>query len=100
VEGTKVILVEGITDVWRLGPGAIATFGIAFTKEQIKLLKQFEEVFIWFDSDRNAQRQADRIAQYISALGKEAEIINVGGYEDPASVPQKEAKKLVRQILS
>jgi DNA primase len=31
----SVVIVEGITDVWRLGFGAVATFGIKFTPYQV-----------------------------------------------------------------
>jgi len=52
-----VIIVEGITDVWRLGDGAVATFTKNFTREQILLLKKknIKEAFVFYDSDAVGQ---------------------------------------------
>ena len=38
VNNNTCIVVEGITDTWRLGIGAISTFGIAFTKQQAQII--------------------------------------------------------------
>jgi len=99
-KGSKVIVVEGITDVWRLGPGAVATFGIIFTQEQVSLLKQFDGVFVLFDREPQAQKQAERMAHYMAALGKEVEVVQLEDCADPADLPAKEAKALVKELLS
>lgn len=46
-----VIVVEGCTDVWRLGRGSVATFGTRFTPKQLQMLAQFERVFLLQDND-------------------------------------------------
>lgn len=46
------IVVEGIFDAWRIGPGAVATFGVGYTKKQLILLhKKFKNIYILFDND-------------------------------------------------
>jgi len=49
--GDTGICVEGVTDVWRLGPQAFCTFGIKYTNTQLRLIaKTFRRVFVVFDN--------------------------------------------------
>ena len=95
----SVVVVEGITDVWRLGAGAVATFGIAFTRQQVTLLGEFEKVSIWFDPEREAQHQAERLGHHLSAIGKEVQLLTLDEYEDPAKVPQEEAEEIMEELV-
>ena len=49
----RMILVEGITDVWRIGDGCCSTQGKIITYEQITMIlqKNIKEVLVMFDSD-------------------------------------------------
>ena len=93
----KCIIVEGITDVWRLGPGAVCTFGIKFTMEQVKLLKGYKEVFIFFDSDPQARKQAQKLAGYCDPFNKSVELLEIKR-GDPGSLGQKGADRLMRNL--
>lgn len=69
VEKRKCVVVEGVTDVWRLGPGAVATFGEKWTKEQLTLLcNNFERVTVMLDSDVPRDRKK-KLADNILAHG-------------------------------
>ena len=95
----KCVIVEGPTDVWRMGPGAVATFGIKYTKAQVKLIsKTFDRVFVLYDNEDFAIRQAKRLARTLSVLGLETEVValNEG---DPGDLPQTEADYLMVQLL-
>lgn len=93
-----VIVVEGVTDVWRLGKYAAATFGIEFKMEQVLALsKTHDRFFIIFDEEPQAQKQARVLATKLKALGKEAYIEKIKG--DPADMKQDDADHLVRQLL-
>lgn len=95
----KCIVVEGITDVWRLGPGAVATFGINFTNQQISLLKKsFDEIFILFDPEDIAQEKADQIYNLLRGFGKKVEVFTLES-GDPGSLPDNEAKKITGELL-
>ena len=49
------IVVEGVFDVFRFGVGAVATFGIKYTQEQLKLLStMFSKVYVMYDDDPQA----------------------------------------------
>lgn len=94
----KVVVVEGITDVWRLGAGAVATFGIEFTPAQISLLTRcrWEEFFIFYDPDHQGQKQAEKLAGYLEGIGKEVFILKSN--VDPGDLSQNTADKLMKSL--
>ena len=95
----SVVICEGIFDVFRLGYGAVATFGIKFLPEQINLLSEFKNHFILYDSDPQAQKQAKKMANQLSAFSNNIEIIQLES-GDPADMKQKEADELMRELLN
>jgi DNA primase len=100
VPGKTVVVTEGVTDVWRLGPGAVATFGTGFTQEQLILVtKRFDRIILLFDPDDKAQEHAEYLAWQINSLGKEAIIYELEGVEDPGSMPQDDADAMMRDAL-
>lgn len=67
--GKSAIIVEGITDVWRIGPGAISTFGTSYTTDQILLIAStIEHAILMYDSGINAQIQQELLAAELSSL--------------------------------
>ena len=100
VPGKRVVVVEGIADVWRLGPGAVATFGIKFTGSQINLLSEFEKVFIIFDSgetEDQAEEQSEILCDSLGCLGVDTEQIRLDGV-DPGDMGQTEANNLMKSL--
>jgi 5S rRNA maturation endonuclease (ribonuclease M5) len=97
----KIIIVEGVTDVWRLGYGAVSTFGTKFTTEQVKLIfkKNIKEVFILFDNEPTAQKQAYKLAREISGQNIEVTIVTELDNKDPAELSWQDAKELKRSLL-
>lgn len=96
--GDAGICVEGITDVWRLGKHAAATFGIKYTHKQIRLLsKHFNRVLIAFDDDPQAQEQAKKLKAELILRGVEA--VNIELKNDPGSMTPQQAKTLVKKIF-
>ncbi|MCK9456781.1 MAG: hypothetical protein M0R31_05745 [Candidatus Riflebacteria bacterium] len=94
-----IIIVEGVTDVWRLGDSAVATFGIEFKMEQVLQLKKLgrKRFFIVFDNEPQAQAQARVLATKLRTLGREAYIERVEG--DPGSMKQRDADYFVKELL-
>ena len=92
------ICVEGITDAWRFGTIAFATFGITFTPQQVRVIaKHFKKVFIVFDDDPQAIEQGKILKSELEFRGLwvHQEII-VG---DPGSMDQEDADHLIKQLL-
>ncbi len=97
IKDGKAIIVEGITDVWRLGDGAIGSFTSNITPEQKMMLikKGIKQLFWMYDED--AQEKARRLAHEMSAFIKIELILLDHG--DPADLSQDEARELKRDLL-
>ena len=96
--GSTAIVVEGITDVWRIGPLAVATFGIEFTLQQIRILsKAFSRIFIMFDDDPQAKIQAKKLMAELQFRG--VEVINIDICGDPGGMTDVEIQQLLKNIL-
>ena len=54
----NIIIVEGPTDVWRIGPGAAATLGLNYTQAQINRMLKYSIRAICFDNQLVAQNKA------------------------------------------
>ena len=93
----KAIIVEGVTDVWRLGEGAVATCTKNFTKEQLLLLKKknIKSVFVIYDSD--ATQKSKELSILLSGIFDHAEYIQLEK-GDPADMTNQQAKELRRDI--
>lgn len=91
----SIVIVEGVFDAWRIGPGAVATFGTRVSDAQIVQIASFQERYICFD--KGAERYSQRLVNELSLYpGKTYEVqLNA---KDPGSATQKELKKLRRLI--
>jgi DNA primase len=92
------ICVEGVTDAWRFGYGAIATFGIKYTKHQVReISKRFKRVFVVFDDDPQAVKQSEKLAAELVLRGVDAYSIRIQG--DPGDMSQSDADTLKKELL-
>lgn len=94
----SVIVVEGIVDQWRLGFNSVATFGTSFTPSQVLMLKnRFQRVFLLFDPEKQAQRNAIIMGQQLAAVGLEVErlLLDSG---DPGDMKQDDADHLMKEL--
>lgn len=99
VQDKKAIIVEGIADAWRIGPGAVATFGTGFTTAQVNMiLDRLDEIYILFDAEEEAQKRADSLSTNLSGYDRKVKILElVKG--DPADLSDREAKQIKKEIL-
>lgn len=96
--GGRGIIVEGITDVWRLGPDAFATFGVKFTREQILAIASlFKETAVVYDPEKQAQRQADQLVKELLMRGIPSWKVEIP--TDPGAMNQDDANHLVKTIM-
>lgn len=94
-----MIVVEGVTDVWRLGHCAAATFGIEYRLEQmLQMVRHAHRFFIVYDNEPHAQEQARRLAVQLRALAKQAVVVPPPG-TDPGAMSQDDADHFVRQLI-
>lgn len=98
VETPFVIVVEGVLDVWRFGKGnAVATFGVKYTDEQVRLLERFENVFVAFDPDKQGQIQSEKLCDSLAFRGVNAHHIKLEK-SDPAGMKKNEIKNILKMI--
>jgi hypothetical protein len=99
VPGKRVVVTEGPTKVWRLGPGAVATLGAGVTTAQMTMLCRFHEILILFDDDPAGRDGARKLAANTSVLGLQTTIVEVPGLTDAADLSPQEARKLMKDLL-
>ena len=92
-DGRSCIVVEGHFDKFRIGQGAVATFGTKVTSDQIRLLSKFENVTILFDGDDAGRRGATQLSSKLSAFCK-VTIIGLDEGKDPDKLTASEIQKI------
>lgn len=91
------IVCEGPIDVWRIGPGAVATFGTGFSFAQINMIIKYPVRIICFDSEPEAQRRAKQMCAILAT--RQGTTTNVVlDSADPGSAGEKEIKRLRKMI--
>ena len=93
VPGDHVVIVEGVTGVWRLGPGAVATLGIDWKREQANRLRTFPTRYILFDPEPLARRKAISLARHLSQFGGHTEVLD-DLPTDSGALPWSKVKRL------
>jgi len=96
--GEQVILVEGVTDKWRLGRDAVALFTKNWTRQQVNLLYERarrKTVKVLLDLD--AIRDGKRLAKELSSLWTDIRFIQLEE-GDPAD-PAEFSDELVREVM-
>lgn len=99
IEKDKCLVVEGITGVWRFGPGCIATFGASVTPSQIRLMAdRFKRIFLMMDSDEAGQKATEKMEIELSVLGKEVIVLNLLS-GDSGEICQNEANYFMKKEI-
>ncbi len=100
VPGDTVVIVEGIADVWRLGPGAVATYGIDWTPAQANILRGFKNRLVFYDANETpAAASAERLAGYLSGFRGSTEVLELEGASDPGAMDQEDADGIMKEIM-
>lgn len=93
--GKKILIVEGITDAWKIGQGCGSTFGIEWTPAQARMIaNRFDEFILLYDSEEQAQEKAMDLYRYLTARGLSGEIATLNIGKDPAELTDKQAKEI------
>ncbi len=92
----SILIVEGPTDAWRIGPGAGALFGTAFSSAQVRRLIKIPHRYVCFDSAPEAQKRARELASQLASFPGETQNIQIDA-KDPGSASPKEIS-LLRKI--
>jgi hypothetical protein len=88
-----IIVVEGFFDMANIGDGAVCTFGLAYTQEQVRLMAGYPRRIICFDNSSDAQRVASRLAGDLAVFPGETLQVTLDA-DDPGSASPEEIKEL------
>ena len=99
VVSSNVVVVEGIMDVWRLGVGSVATFGVEYSKQQVELLSHYQKVYILYDGDQAGRVAAGRLGVELSGFECEVEVLELDE-GDPGEMSQEDADDLMSTCLN
>ena len=93
----SMLIVEGHTDTWRIGDGAIATMGVEFTVSQLKLInsKNVKRAFVLYDA--GVIKEANKLGNALSPLINHVEILHLDK-GDPGEMSEEEVKQLRKEI--
>ena len=92
------IITEGPFDAMRIGPGAVATFGISVTRKQTALLSKYPLRVVCFDSEPKAQRAAMVLFALLGTFPGRTVRVELNA-ADPGSASKREIDKLREEFL-
>ena len=95
----SIVVVEGPTDVWRIGPGAGATFGLNVSYAQLIEIGSYPVRAICFDNSPEAQNRALYLANQLKTMPGETHVIRIESGDDPGSMDEEEVLELRGRFL-
>jgi len=96
-----LILVEGATDVWRIGRGCGAVMGAAMTNTQVKEIvhRNLHKVVILFDNDTPGRVEGEKLGNTLS-LYTDVEIYSLPeNINDPGELEKNDVYELRKKIF-
>lgn len=95
----NILIVEGPFDVWRIGGSCVSLFGTAFMMAQVlRILSKFpENVYILFDKEIEAQRNANKLASCFAPLVNHVEVLEIP-VKDPALLTPQQAEEIRNEL--
>ena len=96
--GDTVIVVEGPTDVWRLGKSVVATMGYKYTPAQLTALTKARRIFIMFDAEDMAQEVALNLANDLSTVVSHVENVCLSE-GDPGDLAEADVKYIRQELF-
>lgn len=101
-----MLIVEGYTDVWRIGAGAVAVMGMQFTLPQLQIIayKGARRAFVLFDGEdlndpdfitkhRKTLAQAKKLAMNLKGIVPMVEVLEMS-HNDPGDLTPEEVAEL------
>lgn len=95
----NVLVVEGPTDAWRMGPGAVALLGMGITDWKVKRLVDLsaKKYYVMLDGEPEAIRNAHTLANRLSNQGLRVEVLELD-HGDPDDMTQDEANHWRKEL--
>jgi hypothetical protein len=94
----SIVVCEGPTDVWRIGPGAVCTFGTGFSRAQVCAMAEFPIRVVCFDSAPDAQKRARELCDLLEVYPGETYNVVLES-KDPGSGTDEEIREIRLRFL-
>lgn len=95
----SIVITEGPFDVFAIGPGAVATLGVSYTRAQLIKMSRYPLRTVCFDSQPDAQRRARLLCDALSVFPGVTNNILLETGKDPGEADPEEIKQLRRKFL-
>ena len=95
--GHSCAAVEGLFDSWRIGYGAVPTWGTKVTPAQKALLAKFKEVYIAFDGDYAGRKGAEKLGNDLAPFTS-VHILDIPEGKDPDTLDDDEIIEIRKLI--
>lgn len=93
-----IVICEGVGDVWKIGPGAVATFGVGYSRAQMRRMAKYPERVILYDSNDEGQQRAKVLLSELMVFpGRTHNVVLDAA--DPGSADAKEVRKFRKTFL-
>lgn len=87
-----IVICEGPTDVWKIGPSTTCTFGTSFKREQVLKMAQYPKRVICFDNEKEGQIRASELARLLAPFDGETFNVQLDA-KDPGSASNREINR-------
>lgn len=94
-----IIVTEGPFNVFRIGPGAVCTFGLSISQEQLHKIAKYPRRVFCLDATEQAQKVAQRLCEQLVPLEGETYNIELQDGKDPAETSDKEIWSIRKAFL-
>lgn len=100
ITGHDAIILEGVTDVWRFGNGAIATNGVHYTQRQLLLIieKKIRNAYVMFDNEEKAQIRGEEVCRLIYPFCESVEQISPEIHNDLGEFSPNQIHELKKML--
>lgn len=94
--GRNAVVVEGTTDAWRIGRGALATFGMTPGNRRIVhlLSLRVEHFYVLYDGEMEADKHARNLVAVLRKGNKKADALELSRGDDPDMFTAQEVADL------
>ncbi len=93
------IVCEGPMDALRIGPGAIATFGVTVSKAQLAKLSKYPTRVICFDADADGYKAAEQLCDQLQAFEGRTVNVHLDSGKDAGEASDREIRQLRAHFL-
>jgi len=96
--GESVVVVEGVMDALKLGPGAVATFGAGFSWAQVReLADRWRVRYVALDPDAAGRKKSAPLAAALASFPGETYAVDLGD-RDPGDMTETEAAGFMESL--